>query len=167
MVSQVIVAEFFVIFTACIFEINGNDFEINIPGLYNVFNALAAIAVAQTEGVTDKEINKALRSFKGTKRRMEVVGEKNGRKFSIGGFGCCRAYVSGIPDNPGCGNIRKNVELKHRSCISTVTANQRQCTTNRKFIVSHNGWRLLTAHSEAFVLFFMILMRKTKGGLFK
>ncbi|OHB36731.1 MAG: UDP-N-acetylmuramate--L-alanine ligase [Planctomycetes bacterium GWA2_40_7] len=62
------------------FEMQGKNFEINIPGLYNVFNALAAIAVAQTEGVTDKEINKALRSFKGTKRRMEVVGEKNGIK---------------------------------------------------------------------------------------
>ncbi len=62
------------------FEMNGNDFEINIPGLYNVFNALAAIAVAQTEGVSDKEINKALKSFKGTKRRMQIVGEKNGIK---------------------------------------------------------------------------------------
>ena len=62
------------------FEINGNDFEINIPGLYNVSNALAAIAVAQTEGVSDKEINKALRSFKGTKRRMEIIGEKDGIK---------------------------------------------------------------------------------------
>ena len=62
------------------FEMNGNDFEINIPGLYNVFNALAAIAVARTEGISDKEINKALRSFKGIKRRMEIVGEKNGIK---------------------------------------------------------------------------------------
>jgi UDP-N-acetylmuramate--alanine ligase len=62
------------------FEMNGNDFEINIPGLYNVFNALAAIAVARTEGVSDRKINKALRSFKGTRRRMEIVGEKNGIK---------------------------------------------------------------------------------------
>lgn len=62
------------------FEVRGNEFEVNIPGIYNVFNALAAIAVAQTEGVADKEINKALKSFKGIKRRMEVVGEKNGIK---------------------------------------------------------------------------------------
>jgi UDP-N-acetylmuramate--alanine ligase len=57
-----------------------NDFEINIPGLYNVYNALAAIAVAQTEGVSDIEIKKALKTFKGIKRRMEVVGETNGIK---------------------------------------------------------------------------------------
>ena len=62
------------------FEMNGNVFEINIPGLYNIFNALAAIAVAQTEGISDKEINEALKLFKGTKRRMEIVGEKNGIK---------------------------------------------------------------------------------------
>ncbi|MCR4289005.1 MAG: UDP-N-acetylmuramate--L-alanine ligase [Candidatus Scalindua sp.] len=62
------------------FRIKGNDFEINIPGLYNVYNALAAIAVAQTEGVSDVEIKKALKTFKGTRRRMEVVGEINGIK---------------------------------------------------------------------------------------
>ncbi|MBZ0109760.1 MAG: UDP-N-acetylmuramate--L-alanine ligase [Candidatus Scalindua rubra] len=62
------------------FRIKGNDFEINIPGLYNVYNALAAIAVAQTEGVSDVAIKKALKTFKGTRRRMEVVGEINGIK---------------------------------------------------------------------------------------
>lgn len=62
------------------FKLKGNDFEINIPGSYNVFNALAAIAVAQKEGVSDQEINRALRSFKGTKRRMEIIGETKGIK---------------------------------------------------------------------------------------
>ncbi len=62
------------------FKIKDDDFEINIPGLYNVYNALAAIAVAQTEGVSGVEIKKALKTFKGTKRRMEVVGETNGIK---------------------------------------------------------------------------------------
>ncbi|MEE8597137.1 MAG: UDP-N-acetylmuramate--L-alanine ligase [bacterium] len=62
------------------FKVKDTDFEINIPGLYNVYNALAAIAVAQTEGVSDTEIKEALKTFKGTKRRMEVVGEANGIK---------------------------------------------------------------------------------------
>ncbi|ODS32797.1 MAG: UDP-N-acetylmuramate:L-alanine ligase [Candidatus Scalindua rubra] len=63
------------------FEINGSKFEINIPGSHNVLNALASIAVAQTEGVSDKDINIALGSFKGIRRRMEIVGEKNGIKI--------------------------------------------------------------------------------------
>ncbi|MFQ5962696.1 MAG: UDP-N-acetylmuramate--L-alanine ligase [Candidatus Scalinduaceae bacterium] len=62
------------------FEINGSKFEINIPGTYNVFNALAAIAAAQTEEIPDDEIKRALSTFKGIRRRMETVGEKNGIK---------------------------------------------------------------------------------------
>ena len=62
------------------FMVKDNDFEISVPGLYNVFNALAAITVASTEGVSEKEITKALRTFKGTKRRMEIIGETNGIK---------------------------------------------------------------------------------------
>lgn len=62
------------------FKMKDNNFEINIPGLYNVYNALAAIATAHTEGVSHMEIKKALKTFKGTKRRMEVVGEANGIK---------------------------------------------------------------------------------------
>lgn len=60
------------------FKVDGSEFELNIPGLYNVFNALASVAVARTEGISDGEISKALRSFKGIRRRMEIVGEKNG-----------------------------------------------------------------------------------------
>ncbi len=62
------------------FKAKNIDFEINIPGLYNVYNALAAIAVAQTEGVSDEVIKKAIKTFKGTRRRMEIVGEANGVK---------------------------------------------------------------------------------------
>ncbi len=62
------------------FKVRDSDFEINVPGRYNVFNALAAIAVAKTEGISDKEITKALETFKGTKRRMEIIGETNGIK---------------------------------------------------------------------------------------
>ncbi len=62
------------------FKVGDSDFEINVPGLYNVFNALAAITVARTEGVSDEEITKALKTFKGTKRRMEIIGETNGIK---------------------------------------------------------------------------------------
>ncbi len=62
------------------FKVNNHEFELNIPGVYNVFNALASIAVARTEGISYGEINKALKSFKGIRRRMEVVGERNGIK---------------------------------------------------------------------------------------
>jgi UDP-N-acetylmuramate--alanine ligase len=54
-----------------------HDFQLSIPGKHNAFNALAAIIVAAELGVSFKVIKEALYAFKGARRRMEVVGEKN------------------------------------------------------------------------------------------
>ncbi len=47
-------------------------------GLHNVRNALGAIALARSVGLSDTEIARALPRFAGVKRRMEVKGEKGG-----------------------------------------------------------------------------------------
>ena len=44
---------------------------IGLPGLHNVENSIAAVAVAQQLGIKGDVINKALRSFKGVKRRFD------------------------------------------------------------------------------------------------
>jgi len=48
---------------------------LNLPGLHNVLNALAAIAVATEVGVSDAAIIKALGEFKGVGRRFQRHGE--------------------------------------------------------------------------------------------
>jgi UDP-N-acetylmuramate--alanine ligase len=48
---------------------------LNLPGLHNVRNALAAIAVATELEVDDAAIQRALAGFQGIGRRLEVVGE--------------------------------------------------------------------------------------------
>lgn len=48
---------------------------INLPGLHNILNALAAIGVATDEGVSDAAIARALESFSGVGRRFQVQGE--------------------------------------------------------------------------------------------
>ncbi len=48
---------------------------LNLPGLHNVRNALAAIAVATELEVADEAIARALASFQGIGRRLETVGE--------------------------------------------------------------------------------------------
>jgi len=48
---------------------------LNIPGLHNVLNALAAIAVATELQVSDAAIIKALAEFKGVGRRFQRYGE--------------------------------------------------------------------------------------------
>ncbi len=59
---------------------------LNLPGMHNVLNALAAIAVATEVGVPDEAIVKALADFKGVGRRFQRYGEvaiANGGSFSL------------------------------------------------------------------------------------
>ena len=48
---------------------------LNLPGLHNVRNALAAIAVATELEVEDAAIQRALTTFEGIGRRLETVGD--------------------------------------------------------------------------------------------
>lgn len=50
------------------------------PGMHNVHNALAGIAVAETLGMSDKEIETGLLSFSGERMRLSIV-DKDGVKF--------------------------------------------------------------------------------------
>ncbi len=48
---------------------------LNLPGVHNVRNALAAIAVAGELGVPDADIQRALANFQGIDRRLQQLGE--------------------------------------------------------------------------------------------
>lgn len=65
---------------------DGSDLEIDLPlpGMHNVSNALAAIAVATEEGVSDDHIVEGLRRFKGVGRRFEVASRGvNGKCITL------------------------------------------------------------------------------------
>ncbi|MDO7635718.1 MAG: UDP-N-acetylmuramate--L-alanine ligase, partial [Porticoccaceae bacterium] len=55
----------------------------NMPGDHNVLNALAVIAVATDEGVSDAQIVQGLAEFEGVGRRFQVQGEFDTRKGKI------------------------------------------------------------------------------------
>ncbi|UXM95883.1 UDP-N-acetylmuramate--L-alanine ligase [Bartonella sp. HY329] len=57
------------------------DLVLPMPGLHNVSNATAAIAVAHQLGVTDTAIAKGLAAFGGVKRRFTHSGSWNGIEF--------------------------------------------------------------------------------------
>ncbi len=57
----------------------------NLAGLHNVLNSLAAIAVATDLGIADAAIQTALAGFQGIDRRMQVVGE-----LASAGWRCAR-----------------------------------------------------------------------------
>jgi UDP-N-acetylmuramate--alanine ligase len=51
---------------------------LNVPGIHNALNALGAIAVGILFEIAFPLIQDALYSFKGAKRRFEIIGEKEG-----------------------------------------------------------------------------------------
>jgi UDP-N-acetylmuramate--alanine ligase len=52
--------------------------DLQVPGLHNLSNALAALGAARACGVSLAEASKALATFSGIRRRLEVVGEAGG-----------------------------------------------------------------------------------------
>ncbi|MEW6458452.1 MAG: UDP-N-acetylmuramate--L-alanine ligase [Bacillota bacterium] len=52
--------------------------ELTIPGRHNLLNALAVVAVGRHLGLEFPEIARALRGFRGVRRRFELVGESRG-----------------------------------------------------------------------------------------
>jgi len=63
---------------------------LNMPGIHNVRNALAAIAVARELGVSDEDILRGLESFEGIGRRFQIYGElkvEQGKVLMIDDYG--------------------------------------------------------------------------------
>ena len=62
------------------------EITLNLPGVHNVLNSLAAIAVALETGAPRAAIAKALAEFKGVGRRFQLYGEinlPNGATFTL------------------------------------------------------------------------------------
>lgn len=54
------------------------ELELSVPGIYNAKNALAALVVGHQMGIAFGGIAKALKMFKGVKRRFQILGQFKG-----------------------------------------------------------------------------------------
>ena len=63
------------------FSVGTTRFRMRHIGPYNVFNALAAIAVLRRLDVSDAQIEAGLRSFAGIARHMELIGRVRGTRI--------------------------------------------------------------------------------------
>ena len=52
--------------------------DLNLPGIHNVYNATASIAVGAELNIAFDQIKKALETVEGVQRRLEIKGETNG-----------------------------------------------------------------------------------------
>ncbi|MFC1598338.1 UDP-N-acetylmuramate--L-alanine ligase [Patescibacteria group bacterium] len=57
------------------FIAHNEDYELQLPGEFNVYNALAAIALGRQLEIDEEVIKKTLKEFTGTWRRFEILGE--------------------------------------------------------------------------------------------
>lgn len=63
---------------------NGNslcDIDVNVPGVHNVYNAVAACAAADVAGIPIEAIQKGISDFKGAMRRFDKLAEIDGVTF--------------------------------------------------------------------------------------
>lgn len=62
-------------------EVVANVEDIQIPGAHNIENVLAAIAVAKLKGISNVNIQEALRLFNGVPHRIQPIGQFKERRF--------------------------------------------------------------------------------------
>jgi len=55
--------------------------DLRLPGVHNLENALAAMAIAGVWGAPPEAMGEALRSFRGVEHRLELVAEINGVRY--------------------------------------------------------------------------------------
>ncbi|NIP43667.1 MAG: UDP-N-acetylmuramoyl-tripeptide--D-alanyl-D-alanine ligase, partial [candidate division Zixibacteria bacterium] len=56
-----------------IFQYQGGEIHLNVPGLHTLYNALAACAIAEIFEVEFESVRDALQSYKGKSSRMEIL----------------------------------------------------------------------------------------------
>jgi UDP-N-acetylmuramate: L-alanyl-gamma-D-glutamyl-meso-diaminopimelate ligase len=54
------------------------EFSLLHPGRHNVWNAVAALSVAMSEGIPTEQLRRDLATFQGVRRRQELLGEPRG-----------------------------------------------------------------------------------------
>ena len=83
--------------------------DLAIPGEHNKLNALAAIAACSLLGVSAQESLEALKSFRGIKRRLEVVGEAHGIRV-----------IDDFASNPGKIEASLNVAIANSQRVFVI-----------------------------------------------
>jgi len=75
--SNVHMDKFSITFDISMFGKCKGSVQLNIPGMYSVYNTLASIAVANEIGVSFVDIKESLKTFENAERRVELKGEKH------------------------------------------------------------------------------------------
>lgn len=75
---EVVLDGFKSMFSIYHFEKNLGKVVLNLPGIHNVYNALAGVAVGMELGISFDKIRQGLETVEGVQRRLEIKGEAHG-----------------------------------------------------------------------------------------
>ncbi len=64
-----------------LFELKETIFKLRVPGIHNVYNAAAAVALTFTLGIPIEKIRSALEEFQGVRRRLDFRGRAGEREI--------------------------------------------------------------------------------------
>src|SRR3989339_421722 len=87
------------------FEVGGVKINLQLLGVFNVYNALAAVAIALEEGLSMERIKTGLEGVKGVAGRMEVIDE--GQPFTV--------IVDYEPEPASMGKLYETVQKINKS----------------------------------------------------
>lgn len=107
-----------------------SQFVLNIPGIYNIYNALAVIALGIHLKISYRKIKKSLENYHGAWRRFEKIGEKDGTIF-ISDYAHHPTSIAGV--------IRATREFyPHRRIVAVFQPHQHNRTKNlfKEFVKS-------------------------------
>ncbi len=76
--KEVVLDGFKSMFNIYHFERNLGKVVLNLPGIHNVYNALAGVVVGMELGITFDKIRQGLETVEGVQRRLEIKGEARG-----------------------------------------------------------------------------------------
>lgn len=86
------------------------EYQLNVPGIHNISNALSAIAFATMEGIDTSVIKEALEAFRGTNRRFDYKG-------SIGGVTIIDDYAHHPTEIRATLTAAQNYPHNHLWCV--------------------------------------------------
>ena len=86
------------------------EYQLNVPGIHNISNALSAIAFATMEGIDTSVIKEALEAFRGTDRRFDYKG-------SIGGVTIIDDYAHHPTEIRATLTAAQNYPHNHLWCV--------------------------------------------------
>ncbi|MFH1781666.1 MAG: UDP-N-acetylmuramate--L-alanine ligase [Patescibacteria group bacterium] len=135
-----------------LFKVGKTEFKLQVPGKYNIYNALSVIALAKELGIEEEFIQQALAEFNGTWRRFEILGKYKGAEI-ISDYAHHPTAVAGLIKAAKEFNPKKRIFIvfqpHQHSRTKKLFKKFIECFDGADFIVIQEIWDVLGREESA------------------